>query len=345
MKRKGNLIPEICTFDNALLAYKRARKCKRFRPEVMEFEQNREENLIKAVNAVKNSTYVPGRYKVFTVWVPKQRIIMALPFFDRVIQHMIVNLIEPIFEKQFIKHSYACRKGKGVHEASKQLTNWLYTMEQIEGKKVYALKCDIHHYFQSVNHRILKKEIRRYIKDEHLLTIIDRIITYNGIYPEGVGIPVGNLTSQLFANVYLHRLDIFVKQTLCVKKYIRYMDDFLLISDDVNQLKQWRVQIEDFLRSELELELNPKTTILAGKNGIDFVGYRHWSTRTKVRKDAMRRLKRLMIEFENGLVTEEFFDHSFESRIGSMKHADTFKLRKQYKEEAEALKKCLKEAA
>ena len=211
MKTIKNLIGKICTFPNAIKAYMKARKCKRLRPEVLEFEQNREDNLQKAIDAIQSGDYTPGKYRIFKVWEPKERIIMALPFFDRVIQHMIVNIIEPIFEKRFIFHSYACRKGKGAHEASDTLSKWLYELEVVQGKKIYAIKGDIHHYFQSVAHDVLKKEIRRYISDKALLKILDRIIDHNGIFPPGVGIPVGNLTSQLFANVYLNKLDQYVK--------------------------------------------------------------------------------------------------------------------------------------
>lgn len=210
MKRITGLMKNICTMKNALTAYQKARRCKRYRPEVLEFEANREEYLSKAIRELESLAYTPGKYKVFKVWEPKERIIMALPFYDRVIQHMIVNYIEPIFEHQFIYHSYACRKGKGAHRASKQLTRWLYNLEVVQGKSVYVLKADIHHYFQSIDHKVLKREIRTYIKDKDLLVILDRIIDHNGIFPDGVGIPVGNLTSQLFANVYLHRLDMFV---------------------------------------------------------------------------------------------------------------------------------------
>ena len=313
------------------LAYRKAKKCKRYRPEVLAFEAERENNIQRAIRELKSLSYTPGKYKVFKVWEPKERIIMALPFFDRVIQHMIVNLIEPIFERRFIYHSYACRKGKGAHRASKQLTKWLYKLEVVDGKSVYVLKADIHHYFQSIDHEILKKEIRNYIKDKDLLVILDRIISHNGIFPDGVGIPVGNLTSQLFANVYLHRLDVFVKHELHAEYYMRYMDDFLIISDDLEE-------IEVFLRDNLSLELNPKTTIVYAKNGVDFVGYRHWNSTKKVRKAAMRRMKRLMKNFAEGTITEEYFDKSFISRIGSMQHADTYNLVKTFTEQAKELK-------
>lgn len=319
-------------------AYHKARKCKRYRPDVLEFEANREENLFRAIEVLKDGTYQPGEYRVFKVWEPKERIIMALPFFDRVIQHMIVNFIEPIFEKRFLFHSYACRKGKGVHEASKTLSRWLYRLEVLEGKKLYAIKGDIHHYFQSVDHEILKREIRRYISDKALLKILDRIIDHNGIFPPGVGIPVGNLTSQLFANVYLNKLDQFVKHDLKVKYYVRYMDDFIILSEDPSELRRLLIEIEDFLHRELRLELNPKTTILAAKNGINFVGYIHYADHKKIRKATIRRLKKLLRAFETGEIELEYFDRSIESRFGYMGHADTFQLIRDTREIIKELK-------
>lgn len=319
-------------------AYHKARKCKRYRPDVLEFEANREENLFRAIEVLKDGTYQPGEYRVFKVWEPKERIIMALPFFDRVIQHMIVNFIEPIFEKRFLFHSYACRKGKGVHEASKTLSKWIYELEVVQGKKIYAIKGDIHHYFQSVSHDILKAEIRRYISDKALLKILDRIIDHNGIFPPGIGIPVGNLTSQLFANVYLNKLDQFVKHELKVKYYVRYMDDFIILSEDPAELRRLLAIIEEFLRRELRLELNPKTTILAAKNGINFVGYIHYKDHKKIRKDARRRLTKLLKAFETGEVELEYFDRSIESRFGHMEHADTYNYIRETKKTIEELK-------
>lgn len=329
MKTVKDLMVKICTFKNAMAAFKKARKCKRYRPDVMRFESNREANLIRAVEDLEDGTYTPGPYTVFKVFEPKERVIMALPFYDRVIQHMIVTFIEPIFEKRFIFHSFACRKDKGVHEASAILTKWLYKLEILEGKKIWAIKADIRHYFQSVNHEILKAEIRRYISDRRLLAILDCIIDHNGIYEDGVGIPVGNLTSQLFANVYLNILDQFVKHELGIKYYIRYMDDFVILGEDPAELKEILSKIEEFVNTRLKLELNPKTTIIYTKNGVDFVGYRHWATMKLLRKAATRRLNQLLKNFEEGTITEEYFDRSLASRLGHMEHADTYQLRQE----------------
>ena len=338
MKTVKGLHEKMYTFDNANISFHKAAENKRFHEEVLAFSMSKEDELLRACEEVETLTYSQGPYTVFKVWEPKERIIMALPFFDRVIQHMIVNIIEPIFEKRFIFHSYACRKGKGAHEASDTLSKWLYELEVVQGKKIYAIKGDIHHYFQSVAHDVLKKEIRRYISDKALLKILDRIIDHNGIFPPGVGIPVGNLTSQLFANVYLNKLDQYVKHVLKMKYYVRYMDDFIILSEDPEELRHVLELIEEFLRRELKLELNPKTTILAAKNGINFVGYIHFKDHKRVRKDAMRRLKKLLKAFDTGEVELEDFDRSIESRFGHMKHADSYILIEETQEKIKEIK-------
>ena len=147
-----------------------------------------------------------------------------------------------------------------MHAASDTLQNWLYEWQKFHpDEPLYAIKADIHHYFQSIDHGILKAEIRKVIKDAGVLALLDKIIDHNGNMPEGVGIPVGNLTSQLFANIYLDKLDKYVKHTLGAKQYIRYMDDFIILSPDKDELRRWLADIEVFLRDELRLALNPKT--------------------------------------------------------------------------------------
>ena len=338
MKTEKHLIEKICTTKNVVKAYKKARKCKRYRPTVLKFETDRELNLIRVIADLRNVTYHAGTYFVFKVFEPKERLIMALPFYDRVIQHAIVNIIEPIFEKRFVFHSYACRKDKGAHAASDTLSHWLYNLQIKQGKKIYAIKADIHHYFQSIDHEVLKQEVRRYISDKAVLKLLDHIIDHNGIYPDGVGIPVGNLTSQLFANVYLNILDHYIKHNLHVHYYIRYMDDFIILGEDPAELKELLQQIDAFIEERLYLHLNPKTTIIAAKNGVDFVGYRHFPAFRILRKGATRRIKKLLHAFETGEVDEELFDRSIESRIGHAKHADTFNLCAELRQEIKQTK-------
>ena len=227
-----------------------------------------------------------------------------------------------------------------MHAASDELQKQLYDWVKFHpDQPLYAIKADIHHYFQSIDHAILKAEIRKVIKDAGALALLDKIIDHNGNMPDGVGIPVGNLTSQLFANIYLDKLDKYIKHTLGVKAYIRYMDDFIILSPDKDQLRDWLAAIEVFLREELKLELNPKTAILAAKNGIDFVGYKHRATHRKVRRDSIKRMKQKIKKFESGKLTKEQLQKSVASWTGHAGHADSYNLRKKIETLADAAMK------
>lgn len=324
MKRYSGLYAQIYDFANLEKAYRKARRCKRYRGEVLRYSANLEENLINLQNHLIWHSYRQGTYKTFYVYEPKKRLISALPFTDRVAQHAINNILEPLIDKRFYCHSYACRKGKGMHKASEVLSRWIHD-STFEGQSLYAIKGDIHHYFQSIEHDRLKATIRRIIKDKETLALLDRIIDSGG--EGGKGIPVGNLTSQLFANLYLDRLDKFVKETLHVRYYIRYMDDFVILSPDKAYLRRVLQQIEEFLALELGLLLNPKTTILNCKNGVDFCGYRHYADHKKVRKSSVRKMKRTIKAFRNGKISEEQFSKALQSWLGHIKHADAFLLR------------------
>lgn len=323
------LAEAMADYANVQKAYNKARKCKRYRKDVLLFTKDKEDNLETVRNDILGLSYEPSEYRYFKVYEPKERQIMALPFYDRVVQHAINNVLEPIFNQRFIFHSYACRKTKGMHAASDTLQEWLYEWQKFHpDQPLYAIKADIHHYFQSINHDVLKAELRKVIKDAGALVLIDRIIDHNGQMPDGVGIPVGNLTSQLFANIYLNKLDQYIKHTLGAKYYMRYMDDFIILSPDKEQLRRWLADIERFLRDELKLELNPKTTILAAKNGIDFVGYKHRATHRKVRPDSIKRIKKTIKKYESGKITKEQLQKSIASWTGHAGHADSYNLQK-----------------
>lgn len=328
MKTKKGLHKKMHSFDNANLSFDQAVKCKRFKPEVLAFSMDKEDNLLDLCEDIEYLTYKQGKYRIFKVWEPKERLIMALPFPDRVVQHMIVNQIAPSFERGFYYHSYACRAGKGMHAASNTLYTWLYELMIKDGKRIYAFKGDISKYFASIPHDRLKDENRRYIGDRKALILMDDIIDNNGILPDGVGIPVGNLTSQLFANVYGNILDKFVKHSLNIVPYIRYMDDFIILSDDLAKLREWAARIEEFLIEEMSLTLNPKSTILYAGNGVDFCGYIHYPEYRKVRKASVRRLKNDVKDLKAGELDAETFDRRYQSRLGHMGHADTYHITK-----------------
>jgi retron-type reverse transcriptase len=242
-----------------------------------------------------------------------------------VAQHAINNIIEPIFDRRFYYHSYACRAGKGTHAASAQVKQWLRNLS-FKDKPLYALKADIHNYFASIDHGRLKQVLCRVIKDNDTLRLLDLIID-SGSETER-GIPVGNLTSQLFANIFLDILDKFIKETLHTKYYIRYMDDFLILSHDKRELQEILRTIKEFLFAELGLLLNPKTTIINCKQGIDFCGYRHFKDYTKVRKRSVRNMHRVIEAWKHEKIGIARFVQSAQSWFGHIGHADTYMLRR-----------------
>lgn len=321
-----------------------ARKGKEYRDEVLIFSANLEENLIEIQNELIYHTYEVGAYREFFVYEPKQRMIMALPFKDRVVQWAIFRVLDPIFEKKYYEHSYACRVDKGTHKAINQLQNWLRIVNKRPEKYCY-LKMDISKYFYRVDHEILLKIMSRTIDDDDVIGLLSLIINSESTkfgLPVGAslvdidqregdkGMPIGNLTSQLFANVYLNELDKFVKHTLHTKFYIRYMDDFLLLSDDKRQLHAWKDEIIDYLDSELALHTNNKTCIRPISLGIEFVGYKVWFSHKKLRKSTTKRmrkrLKYLQKHYARGEIMPENIGMTINSYLAMLKSADSHRL-------------------
>ncbi len=284
MKRKGNLFDRVCSFENIHLAYLKARKGKRFKKDVLSFSCELEKNLILIKKDLEEQTYKHGRYKEFIVQDSKKRLIRAPLFKDRVVHHALCNIIEPIFEKSFILDSYACRKNKGVHKGIKKLKVFLK-----DNKDEYCLKCDISKYFDSINQNILLKIIKNKIKDQKVIWFIGEII--NSFNQETrIGIPIGNLTSQLFANIYLNELDQFVKHSLKQKKFIRYMDDFLILGNK-KELQEIKEDTRSFLERKLHLHFNSKKAeVFPILKGIDFLGYVIFKEYILLRKSTIKRL-------------------------------------------------------
>ncbi|ABO49761.1 RNA-directed DNA polymerase (Reverse transcriptase) [Desulforamulus reducens MI-1] len=332
-KTYKNLFEQIYQFDNLYNAYLKARKGKRYIGEVLEFTANLEENLISIQNDLINQTYQTGRYREFYVYDPKLRLVAALPFRDRVMHHAVCNIIEPIFEKVFIYDSYACRVNKGTHAGANRVTSYLRKAQR-HWPRVYCLKGDVKQYFPSINHGILKRILHRKIscpKTRWLLNeIIDSSASSDDLNPSGI--PIGNLTSQLFANIYLNELDHFIKEDLCARYYVRYMDDFIILGDNKRQL--WAVldEIKGFLDFKLNLQLNGKTGVFPVNQGIDFLGYRIWATHRLIRKSSKKRMKRKLRSFKKryaaGKIDKERINSSIQSWLGHCKHANTHNLRR-----------------
>ena len=285
MRRYGNLWEKVISRKNILNAFDRASKGKKWRHGIHRACANKEALTTKLIQCLQNGTYHTSAYRTKQIYEPKQRTIYILPFFpDRVLHHAIMAVLEPIWDGLMFYHSYACREGKGQYAGSKRCMKWVVSYD-------YCLKCDISKFYPSVNHTVLKQIIRKKIKDKKLLALLDEIIDS----AEGeTNVPIGNYLSQWFGNLYLNELDTFVKQTLGVRAYMRYCDDFVLFSNDKVQLARWRDAIEKFSRETLKMTLSKKT-IFRTEQGVDYLGYRHFKAGyILLRKRTALRLKRRM---------------------------------------------------
>lgn len=290
MKRYGNLYEEIVSFENLLLASKKAFRGKRDRPKVAEFYFELEKELIHLREELLNKTYEPRLLRTFLIYEPKEREIGASDFRDRVVHHAVCNVIEPIFERSFIYHSYACREGKGTHRAIKDA-------QCFSRKYRYFLKCDIRKYFASIDHKILKLILAKKFKDPDLLRLLYIIISSSGPDSNEKGLPIGSLTSQHFANLYLDVFDHYIKDSLRIKAYLRYMDDFILFSDEKPELHFLYVKMKNFLGSELQLQLKENATVLAPvTDGVPFLGFRIFPNMIRLKRENKKRaLKKIKL--------------------------------------------------
>jgi retron-type reverse transcriptase len=266
MKRHNNLWTEVIDFANLIEAARKAERGKRFKPNVLRFNDNFAGELQQLREELESKTYRPGEYFTFEIVEPKKRMISAAPYRDRVVHHALCNVIAPIFERTFIRDSYANRVGFGTHRALRRFTEFARSNR-------YVLQCDVRKYFPSIDHEILKRIIRRKIKCQDTLWLIETIIDASNEQEEVIeyfpgdelwtpyerrrGLPIGNLTSQFFANVYLNGFDQFVKERLLARYYLRYVDDFALFGDDRFWLAEARKAIEEYLAS-LRLVIHPK---------------------------------------------------------------------------------------
>jgi retron-type reverse transcriptase len=339
MKRRGDLWEKIISFENLLRAADTAKKSKRFRPDVAAFHFNQEREIRRLRDELTAKTYQPGPYRSFIIHEPKERQISAAPYRDRVVHHALIGVLEPIFERSFVADSYACRKGKGTHAAVNRC-------QQFARRFRYVLKADISKFFPSVDHEILKQLVARKIKDPDVLGLVNKIIDHSNPQEEvrnwfpdddlftpterRRGIPIGNQTSQFFANVYLDPLDHFVKERLAIKGYVRYVDDFLVFANDKKELAGVRESIRQFLTG-LRLKLHPrKCSLFPVKEGIRFLGYRVFSTHRLLPKDNVRRFRRRMKQLREDYAAWRVSFADIEQRMrswqGHAKQANTFRL-------------------
>lgn len=342
MKRYGNLWPDITAFANLLQAARQAQKGKRFRPNVLAFNYNLESELLTLQAELIGHCYQPGPYRTFEIVEPKRRMISAAPYRDRVVHHALCNIIVPLIERSFIDDSYANRIGKGSHKALRRFTRFARSSR-------YVLQCDIQKYFPSIDHATLKRLIRRKLKCPDTLWLIDTIIdNSNDQFPAlehfpgdnlltplnfRRGLPIGNLTSQFFANIYLNGFDHFVKEHLKGQKYVRYVDDFALFSDDRAFLTEARQAIEDYLAT-LRLKVHPiKSQIFETRHGASFLGFRVLPKQIRLRSGSLRRARQqqklLQARYRYNYIGIPDIVQSLQSWEAHLQHGNTWRLRRQ----------------
>lgn len=315
---KINNYGDLITLENLFLSWCEFKKGKTKRQDVQEFEFNLEDNIFELYQELKNQTYKHSNYQSFYVSDPKMRHIHKAEIRDRIVHHLISKYLEQIYDQTFIYDSYSCRKDKGTHKAVNRLKQ--FSLKQSKNNRInfYCLKCDIKKFFDSVDHRILIKILKQKIKDEDILWLIKEIID-SFQKDKNKGIPLGNLTSQYFANIYLNELDKFIKHKLKIKHYIRYTDDFVVLSINKDYSLNFIRPINDFLNNKLNLFLHPdKIIIRKYKQGIDFLGYvtlPHYRVlRTKTKKRMFRRINNKNIQSYLG-VLKHCCGHKLELKI------------------------------
>jgi len=284
MRTKKRLYKQLYSIGNLNLAFRRARKGKSKKNYVINFESNLERNMAILQRDLRLKIYRPNKLKKFIIRDPKTRIIHSSIFRDRIVHHAIVNILNPIYEKIFIYDSFASRRFKGTHTAVKRF-EYFVNKVSLNGRKIkkpfnnnsikgYILKADIKHYFATIDHEVLLNILKKKIKDDDLIWLIRITLANFKTSENGKGLPLGNYTSQFFANIYLNRLDYFVKHRLKANCYIRYVDDFVILHKDKRILLRYKSKIEKYIKF-LKLELHPdKSEIYALRNGITFLGYR-----------------------------------------------------------------------
>jgi retron-type reverse transcriptase len=343
MKTHKHLYPLVTDFENLRLAFKNAARGKRGRPDVAAFEYDLERNLLDLQAELQAQTYTPSLYYNFRIYDPKPRLISAAPFRDRVVHHALCQVIEPLFERRFIYDSYANRLGKGTHAA-------LDRAQDFARRYPYVLKCDLEQFFPSIDHAILQAQLARVIGDQEALWLADQILVggadvhkadYAPRYFPGDdlfaatrprGLPIGNLTSQFWANVYLNPLDHFVKRNLKCRAYLRYVDDLLLFASDKPTLHGWKKALIEFAAT-LRVTLHERqSVVLPVSTGIPFLGWRVYPDHRRLKRRNgvafQRRFAHLLADLADGRIGWDEVQASVNGWIAHVAHGDTWGLRR-----------------
>jgi RNA-directed DNA polymerase len=332
MKRYGYLFEQIVSFGNLARAADKTMRGQKSKPAVARLNFNLEAEILRLQEELVSGTYQPRPYRAFEIREPKPRQICAADVRDRVVHHAICNILEPIFERQMVSDTYACRSGKGSHAA-------VARAQHFARRSAYYLKCDVRRYFASIDHGVLKELLRRKLKDARVLTLLDKIIDHPlpaaASIGFGKGMPIGNLTSQHFANVYLSEMDHFIRERLRLAGYVRYMDDFLIFGQQKAALHETLAAVRHFLHQRLRLEIKEEAVVLAPvSQGIPFLGFRIFPGLVKLSGKKWARFRNKVrgreMDYLAGKINEDVLAGSVSAMIGHLLHADTLAARRKF---------------
>ena len=318
MKRHGHLWDKFVDVNNLRLAVKNAAKGKRWQRKIQKILSREEACIQELHERLVSGQYRTSSYKTKLIYEPKVRTIFILPFYpDRIVHHAIMQVLEPIWDGLLISDTYACRVGKGQHAGSKRCMQWVRQYK-------YCLKCDVSKFYPSIDHEILKAIIRKKIKDPLMLNLLDEII---GSVPDGKNVPIGNYLSQWFGNIYLNELDMLIKVEKRIKPYLRYCDDFVIFSNNKDELHALAAEVKEFLATKLLLRLS-KCEVFPVSQGVDFLGYRHFPqgyilVRKSTAKRVKRRMSTLLNDLKSGRIDVDTAVSKVASTEGWIKHANT----------------------
>ncbi len=335
MKKDTNLFTKIVSAESIFNAWWLFKRGKGKRKDVKEFECHLEKNIFNLHRELLSKTYQHSEYSSFFIQDPKVRHIRKACVKDRLVHQIIYTALTEIFEPKFIHHLYSSRLGKGTHKGIEAQKTMLLKVSKNNHRPCWALKCDIKKFYNSVDHKILLSLIARTVKDNNLNWLITEVVqSFHFEGTQGKGLPIGNLTSQVFTNIYLNEFDQFIKHKLHQKYYLRFADDFLTLSPNKSELEALLPLMQKFLADNLELTLHPKKLILKPfSQGIDFLGYvtlpNHRVLRTKTKQRMKRKLSKRIREYFSGEIDNYSMNQSLQSYLGVLSHANAYKLQQE----------------
>lgn len=322
---------DIVSVENLLGAWKEFECGKKNRKDVQDFSTKLMNNIFSLHEDLFNHTYKHGGYQAFKINDPKPRDIHKATVRDRLLHHAIYRILYPFFDKTFTADSFSCRFEKGTHKAIKRFREFAFKVSKNNTRTCWILKCDIRKFFANIDHEILIKILREHIADENIMELLENVIGSFSSGKIGVGLPLGNLTSQLFVNIYMNKFDQFARHKLKAKFYIRYADDFVFFSENKESLEEKVILVGDFLQKELKLELHPnKVFIKTLSSGVDFLGMvnfpNHRILRTNTKSRMLKKLRKKKEDFDDEIILEKDYNQSLQSYLGILKHCHGHKL-------------------